>query len=433
MPDVIPPALCISEILDEVFHLLPKRADAAAAATDFEHGIPDANFARLTAYTSRVRSVRYNDQERWTGGFRQRISTDVSAKILYYIASHHGLCLLPGVRNIEWAVAKDEAVLQILPFLCPTLVSLDLKLGCEVTGRATLAMLRTLSSVLPKELKHLRFFPSMENEAIDTELTSTLNQFDSLSILQAPYSALSADTLVRLGPNLLSLEVQYLLEVTEELEDLSVLLMETCPVIETLVLYVAWASQEWDERAPEQVPFRLLHPLLKCSGLVELQVDFVIPISLEESDVRALHRAWPKLQVLHLSAKSFASESLGMPLSILSIFATYWPPDLRRLALFCACDDVPPVPTQHKRPIRALDTLGFGSAQIDRRSVSSMSAYLRSLFQIRKLVANPLPWWGCESSPFEPFGEIRLDDPWRDVMDAVEEAKKADRKPSSKH
>ncbi|KAG9024645.1 hypothetical protein FS837_005246, partial [Tulasnella sp. UAMH 9824] len=233
MPDAIPPALCISEILNEVFYLLPKRADAAAAATvcrtwtsvalnivwqdlpsvfpllellgpltyvdtrgwDFEHGIPDANFARLTAYTSRVRSVRYNDQERWTGGYRQRISTDVSAKILYYIASHHGLCLLPSVRSIEWAVAKDEAVLQILPFLCPTLVSLDLKLGCEVSGRATLAMLRTLSSVLPKELKNFRFFPSMENETIDTELTSTLNQFDSLSILQAPYSALSADTL----------------------------------------------------------------------------------------------------------------------------------------------------------------------------------------------------------------------------------------------
>ncbi|KAG8897356.1 hypothetical protein FRC01_011366, partial [Tulasnella sp. 417] len=215
--------------------------------------------------------------------------------------------------------------------------------------------------------------------------------------------------------------VQYLLEVTEELEDLSVLLTETCPVIESIILYVAWVSQEWDERAPEQVPFRLLHPLLQCPNLLELQVDFVIPISLEESDVRAIHQAWPKLQVLHLSAKSFTSESSGMSLSILSVFAIYWPPALRRLALFCACDDVPPVPTDQKTPIRALDTLGFGSAQIDRTNVPSIIKYLGAFFRIRKLVANPLPWWGCESSPFEPFGEIRMDDPWRQVMDAVEE------------
>lgn len=377
----------------------------------------------MAAYTSRVRSVRYNDQERWTGGFRQRISTDVSAKILYYIASHNGRCLLPTVRSIEWAVAKDEAVLQILPFLSSTLVALDVKLGCEVTGRATLSMLRTLSNVLPKDIQHLRFFPSMENEAIDTELTSTLDQFHSLSILQAPYSALSADTLVRLGPNLRSLEVQYLLEDIEELEDLSVLLTETCPVIENVILYVAWASQEWDERAPEQVPFRLLHPLLHCPNMVELQVDFVIPISLEASDVRTLHQAWPKLQVLHLSAKSFVSESMGMPLSILSVFAAYWPPALRRLALFCAFDDVPQAPTEHKHPVRALDTLGFGSAQIDETKVKSIITYLQALFRIRRLVANPLPWWGCESSPFEIFGEIRVDDPWREVMDAVEVTK----------
>ncbi|KAG8988974.1 hypothetical protein FRB90_002462 [Tulasnella sp. 427] len=459
MTDTKPQALCIPEILSEIFDHLPNRADAASAATvcrtwtsialnrvwqdlpsvfpllellgplmyvdsrgwDFERGIPDVDFGRLSAYTSRIRSLRYSDQERWTGGYRQRISTDVSAKILYYVASHNGGHLLPSVRSIEWAVSKDEAVHQILPFFSTTLVGLDIKLGCDVTGRTTLDMLRTLSNVLPKDLKHFRFLPSMENETIDTELTSTLHRFQSLSILQTPYSALSADTLVRIGSSLQSLEVQYLLEDTEELEDLSVLFMETCPIIENIVLYVAWATQqEWEDHEHEHVPFRLLRPLLRCSNLIELQIDFVIPIHLEINDVRAIQQAWPELQVLHLSAKSFNPEFPGMPLSILSIFSAYWPAALRRLALFCSCDDVPATSTDQKYPLRDLEALGFGSALIDRSNIEPVIAYLQTLFRIRKLVANPLPWWGPESSPFEPFGEIMVDNPWRDVIDGVE-------------
>lgn len=73
----------------------------------------------------------------------------------------------------------------------------------------------------------------------------------------------------------------------------------------------------------EAKTFQSIEGLLKCKGLVSLQILDNEPMVLGEEDVARMAEAWPCLRRLHLAPETIniIAPDVGAPLTLLSIFA----------------------------------------------------------------------------------------------------------------
>lgn len=125
-------------------------------------------------------------------------------------------------------------------------------------------------------------------------------------------------------PLLRYLEVSTNFEDVTEMEVFFENVARGCPLLETLRIEMDAASEELLGRA---LQFQILLPLLQARAIkvLGLYVQYETAIVLQEADVTAMGKAWPKMEDLTISA--------SVPVSTLSAFAGAFSSTLKHLTL----------------------------------------------------------------------------------------------------
>lgn len=115
---------------------------------------------------------------------------------------------------------------------------------------------------------------------------------------------------------------------------------KTCPSLSQVRLDL-WLKPGFRKEAVSPLPSGIIESLYPCRGMLLVEIDHPLPITINETDVECMATAWPSLSVFGVGYECDSSlsipDNMGNSLSILSAFAKHFP-EMRSLGLFFARD-----------------------------------------------------------------------------------------------
>ncbi|KAG8970105.1 hypothetical protein FRC05_000753 [Tulasnella sp. 425] len=362
---------------------------------EFEGNVADADWGRFRQYAYRIRIVVFDENDTILGKKKSFIAFS-SIQALAFVHPF-GPSLLPNLQRIFWCCTRDDTALCILPFLSPSLHTLELDIDSAVSSQSFQRLLRSLVHRTPC-LKHFQLSTKLVVAEISDILaqllsttptlqTATLPQFfhtpeilvslgrlEQLEELKADWRYANTDYFER-GTTLLFPNGSYpalrtlhfhsslalatmLFKTTGPISQLKEVCFSTrkcypfkllkeflsavtrgCPQLE--VLHLNFASIIDDPGAGGSLALDNLRPCLSLVHLRELQVAYDCSFILRDDDVWEMARAWKNLRVLRLcSDPGDFMEYVGTPIAILKTFSRAIP-DLEYLSLYFHENEVP--------------------------------------------------------------------------------------------
>ncbi|KAG8921945.1 hypothetical protein FRC01_014709 [Tulasnella sp. 417] len=295
----------------------------------------------------------------------EHMSPNLPINLLYYVAMNQGTHLLPRVRAIRWAAPQDCELHLLIPLISPTVRELDIDVsGC--TSEASSRLLRALNYILPPDLRTFNFEVDLETTPTE-DVTAIIRQQDSLRTLKLPSCVLDPGMF---KPGLQVLEAYCTVVSGLIPQQLLDTLADTCPrLCDIRMTFSSDCNLRFDS----------IRPLLRCSQLIKVDLEYPGQWNLEESDIKAMGNAWPRLEALNLCCRRDypgLESSHGIPIGMLPSFARYLSPKLRKLALFLNTTNVP-LPPYEATPFCNLEFFAVGNSPLDTElAIFSVVAYL---------------------------------------------------------
>lgn len=360
---------------------------------DWDDGFPQTDWARFQSYSKRVHSITYDGGIYEGCGFAlEHMSPEFPVKLLYYVAINQGTYLLPRNRAIRW-VATQDCELQLL---IPLIFSVTDEFSIDVSGctlQASSRLLRALSRLLLPNLRVFHF-KSIPEETPDEDVRTIIRLQNSLQELKVPSLALEP---IMLKPGLRVLEARCTADSGLTPKQLVDALADACPLLRDIRLTFARECH---------LTFDSIRPLLRCSKLKSLDLEYPGRWDLDKSDVKAMGKAWRRLEALNLCSRRDypgLQSSHGIPMSMLPRFARYFSHRLRKLALFLNTEDMPRLPYEAisfpNLKFFAVGTSPLGSEM----AVSAVTAYLDAVLPPRVERIYSSSTARQNSSVFDPF------------------------------
>ncbi|KAG8921944.1 hypothetical protein FRC01_014708 [Tulasnella sp. 417] len=410
-PSSLPPVLCISELLFLIFKKLSISdcarvalvcrtwldpaldliwedlsephpllrllgpINSSATKWDFDCGFPQADWARFRSYSQRVRSISYESQfDQESDSDMEHISPDLPIKLLYYVAMNQGSYLLPRVQAIRWVAMEDGELQLLIPFISPTLREIDIDVsGCGSISQAPSRLLRTLRYILPPDIR-IFTFDSDVDAPLEEDVSAVIRQQGSLQTLNLPACALEPGMF---KSGLQVLEGHCTVDSGLPPKELLGALAEACPHLKDVrLIFTSECNLTFDS----------ISPLLRCSKLITVDLEYSGRWNLEEVDIKAMGDAWPRVEALNLCCRRGyrgLEPSHGMSMGMLPLFARYFSPTLRKLAVFLDSTNVPHPPYE-ETPFPNLEFFAVGNSPLNSEmAVSEVTAYLDSVLPAR--------------------------------------------------
>ncbi|KAG8871018.1 hypothetical protein FRB97_009152 [Tulasnella sp. 331] len=347
----------------------------------FTHSLRDANWDRFHARAQLVKSLKWDDTD--APGI---LANEIFAQVLFHRPSVG--YFLPNLETLTWAATVEATALQLLPMVNPSLKTLKLTFhdGCEATAGLILESLVARGV----GLLQLEISTSFHISDISDAVASFFDCQPQLMRLGLP-NYYTIDTIVVALGRLRSLREIYLTTWGDELAgiglDLSFdegafeslesigwidthlwsaaerlqghipsrltqihlstyadhadnpgltnfisALVDAIPRLESLSLCHFTNSRDFIEAKS----FRSIESLLKCKGLMSLQILDNEPVVVVEEDVIRMAQAWPHLHRLHLTPEPIdpLAPDVGAPITLLSVFAQFFTSKLEHLGIY---------------------------------------------------------------------------------------------------
>ncbi|KAG9042565.1 hypothetical protein FS837_010689, partial [Tulasnella sp. UAMH 9824] len=379
---------------------------------DWERGFPSGDMTRFASYAKRVRSLSYcPENERDGVDYADHMSSHVPARWLYYMASYNGPeYLLPQIRKIVWDSCNERKLQMIIPFLSPTIEDIRIRTWYYVKPVEIDLMLEALATMLPPGVRVFHFITHDERpKGSFFEVNQSLLQpLDELQELRLP-SHLMAPVMFK--GRLRVLEVAYDVDSATNAHVLLSQLTDTCPLLEHLRIMFYGVRN---------ITFPLIRPLLRCSKLRSLDMEYGHDFDLEAAEVIEMGTAWRDLEVLHIASRHASVEydwwdedesdevpaepTGGLSFALLVVFAEYFSTNLCKLGLKFSTQDIPAPPDP---PVffPNLEVLYVGSSPLDDDSakVAKAFAFLSRILPKEVILARSNEWVRRNSrSVFDP-------------------------------
>ncbi|KAG8985201.1 hypothetical protein FRB93_006044 [Tulasnella sp. JGI-2019a] len=377
----------IDNLLNLFKILGPIHVDDDTYAHDFTGSIARADWERFDVYARRIRGFRWCADAQ--NGFNATLSNQLFGKVQIHRPNHSPL--LPNVKTIEWWASNDEATVQILPFVSPSVKNLTLTADSWCTEKGVGDFIMCLTE---RHLKLVRFGFDTRLDAKDIsgalsqffrgqqalqvvdlppfhgtkEIVAALGGLESLQelgtweiqrgsfredhsskhweFLPGTFRALkrfemddsfqrAADVIgINTPPQLVHVRLQiYQPATNSELQYFLSVLAPSCPLLKKLELHLYTRADLVADQEP--LRFESLEPLLECSELEFLEIVNNLPMVLSDENVETMASAWPRLSTLVITPDpSETPERLATSFTILRSFAQSFPPTLKNLGLF---------------------------------------------------------------------------------------------------
>ncbi|KAG9015433.1 hypothetical protein FRB94_000037 [Tulasnella sp. JGI-2019a] len=419
-------------------NILTSISSRAIEEIKFSRSIADADWSRFGIYSSRVRTLRYDDGE-CIAHPRLALGSNIFTELGVYRPPG---ALLPNLVKLEWRAVSDHTARGILQFIPVRLESLVLTIGHRVNPTVPCQVITALSR-RTETLQHLEFrsdLPPQLSATVKNALATWLRRVprlltiglpsyygtteivDALATLGdlekiytshnwfevSPYSALgttftfqknfpkvkelSVDLNLPIDP--LSLRSHHLVrlcintlirDVGGSLQEMLGIVATGCPNLEDLQLMLGMSDDFGGDEEGEgrcYICYDDITPLLACRRLVQLQVAHCSPIKLEEAQLKEMGKSWPGMTTLELcQSPNFKGEPFvipGMPLSMLRTIVKAF----RSLETFGTffllgeAGDLEPVPRDDDNPSLSLRTLDVGSSDVDEDDLFAIGYYI---------------------------------------------------------
>ncbi|KAG8917299.1 hypothetical protein FRC01_002553 [Tulasnella sp. 417] len=365
---------------------------------DWDNGVPSGDWSRFASYAKRVQSLSYCTSGNGDDAFLEQMSFHVPARWLDYIAGHQSRYLLPQIRKIEWSCNHDNQLDMILPFLSPTIKDVKIKPWWGVSLMGMSSLLGALQCALPSGVRALTLnldytqHGGERSEAFE----SLLESLGELQELRVPYYPMVPAMFK--SSRLRVLEVGCDLESGIDVNALLSQLADTCPLLEELRIMFSGDSN---------LNFQLISPLVGCSKLRSLDMDYWGTFDLNAAEVSRMGRAWRELEVLHIASRRRYDDpddpALGMPFGLLVAFAECFSPKLRKLGLYVSTHDIPAPPNPPVSfPNLQVLYVGTSPFESDKAKVLKAFAFFSRLLPQGIGITTSSRWsWSRERSVFD--------------------------------
>ncbi|KAG8937790.1 hypothetical protein FRC00_000686 [Tulasnella sp. 408] len=319
-----------------------------SAGYDWDHGFPRGDPARFASYCKRIKSLSYDveDPPRYSEPNQplRSMRPQVPAKLLCYIAAKHEKYLLPQIRALRWSCNNWFQLNMVVPFISPTIKEIVIHYNQDVFNDMDRERLfQALRAVIPPSLRVLHFVvKELELCVVQEEITAALEGKDELQELRLPFSPL---TPIMFKPQIRLLEAFFSFKSNITIEPLLSQLADTCPFLEHLRIL-------FDEG--DIMNFQLICPLLRCSKLRILDLDYVRMLDLNTKDIQEMGKAWREMEMLHITCRHhyrgnrsgarWYPVGTGTPIGSLVTFAESFSSKLRKLYLHLDTRFIPTPP-----------------------------------------------------------------------------------------
>lgn len=246
---------------------------------DWERGFPSGDTTRFASYAKRVRSLSYSpERERDGVDYLDHMSSHVPARWLYYLASHNGPeYLLPQIRKIVWDSCNEVKLHMIFPFLSPTIEDIRITTWWRIRPTENDLIFQAVATMMPSGVRVFHFIPHEElppggrPSKINQPLLQQLNELQELRLP----SHLLAPVMFKSG-RLRVLEAACDVDSGIDVHGLLSQLADTCPLLEHLrILFYGVLN----------INFPLIRPLIRCSKLRSLDMEYEHDFDLEAAEV----------------------------------------------------------------------------------------------------------------------------------------------------
>ncbi|KAG8995823.1 hypothetical protein FRB90_000085 [Tulasnella sp. 427] len=353
-------------------HLEAVRPIMALLGTDWENS-PSGDWSRFQSYIKRIRSLSYftKRQTQDDAIITERIAIPALAELLRYTAVNGGQYLLPRLRKIDWSWDHDDQLRMIMLFISPQIKDIKLVPMAFVTPEGIVRALRSLGGVLHSGLRSFYIEPqqvSFGDGDSSTAIRRLLEKQDDLQELRVPFLPMNP---FMFKPKLEVLDIQCPFESTIEIERLLSQLVQSCPLLINLQILL-YAETNLDPT----IDFQTIRPLLQCTRLQTLEVEWRGNFELNSKDICEMGDAWAELEILHLASRNYANGpqddgTRGMPLNFLSTFAINLP-RLRKLGVHVSTQEIPLVKPQ---PFPNLEVFCPGTSFLERSRDKVLEAF----------------------------------------------------------
>lgn len=387
--DSIVPLLALAQPLRLAFE------DNEGKRWELDGNVADADWGRFREYACRIRSLKFDENDAIFGKEESFIAFS-SVQALAFVHPF-GPSLLPNLQQIFWCCTRDDTVLCILPFVSPSLRTLELDIEWAVSGQSFQRLLRSLVHRTPN-LEHFQLSTDHAVAEINDTLAQWLSSVPALRTVTLPQFFHTPEILASLGrlAKLEELKTDWLYTNTDYFERGTTLLFPNgsypalrtlhfhsslalatklfkttgpisqvkevcfstrkcypskvlkgflsavargCPQLEVLLLNFASVINQ--DNAEGSLTLDDLRPCLSLIHLRELKVAYDCSFILRDDDVWEMARAWKTLRVLRLcSDPDYSLVHEGTPITILKTFSGAFP-NLGYLSLYFHEEDVP--------------------------------------------------------------------------------------------
>ncbi|KAG8875086.1 hypothetical protein FRB97_005396, partial [Tulasnella sp. 331] len=376
------------------------------------------DWERFSRYVGYIRSIHYDQADPLRGQWGVLSGRALADMFLHRPTS--GGAILPNLATVHWTVEDANTLIQILPFLVPTVKNLQI----HCTGSAEETCIKVLKVLAPRNILltdlriALRTHTQMFLEALPNVLThqtqlirvdlpcysasrhvvTTLARlpcleeymlgsfeeyhtplqigtdfdweqgaFTSLKKLALDTSLASVARVMSKAPqprlDCLTLNIRDFVEHTHLRNLCSALSASQSTLTElNLVFY----SETTDRDPSQTIPFYRLRPLLQCTALRVFRIHSDLVIDYDDEDIASMASVWPGLEELALCADPVSDVGLtvGQPLRSVGSFTQSFRA-LRELSLYLNrldTDTESEVPVNTSQP--RLSVLNFGTSPV---------------------------------------------------------------------
>ncbi|KAG9043713.1 hypothetical protein FS837_009219 [Tulasnella sp. UAMH 9824] len=367
----------------------------------WENGFPSGNWTRFTSYAKRVRSLSYCASiESGDNRFSDRMCSQVPAKWLCYVASHHGRYLLPEIRRIDWNCCEDDQLEMIIPFISPKINDVRIRALWDVSPRAMDGLLRALRILLPSGVRVFHFISheTEPEEGTSDIIKSLIERLDQLHELRLPSQRVAPFMFKSNNLRVLEAKCNF------ESEHLRILF-----------------------RKGSSITFSIIRPLIRCSKLRTLDIEYSKTFDLDATEIREMGGAWRELEALHVASRRTSNASgdpsFGMPLSSLVAFADSFSPKLRKLGLYIDTQDIP-APPDPPISFPHLEIICVGTSEL---SNDKAFAFLSAVLPAGVGVTTSDHWtWDSNWSVFDPASRGWGGESWNILTRMLAQGESAD-------
>lgn len=300
-------------------------------------GAVDPHWERFASYAVRVRRLEHIDFD--TKGWRgyQALSPEVVSFLLTSTPPEYQP-LLPALRKIDWVVRLDVGTLEhIAPFLSTSLQKISLHI--KPHGDLAPGISRIIAALRAVPTLHLSqfFIDSSTPQGLSEDLGAFLATQAGLTHLVLGPLLAKEDKLIRQIAclrDLRTLSIRLAVDSLEELSAALTILVDGCTLVQRLTLR---PRLQWILPGPVPVsaaysiPFATINPILRWRNLQKLNLSWEHGFGIETHDVIEMGRTWRSIESLSLN--HVGNHSIGLPISLLPVFAETFPASLTYLAL----------------------------------------------------------------------------------------------------